>query len=99
ESLLTDPTTGSVATEARLALAAGADLMGDPERAITGAEIVHELASTRGEAQLGFAAESLIESIRNGELAKRNRTRTGRAGRTPRPLISLIEDLESALSE
>lgn len=97
EALVEVPAARPVATEARLALAVAADLMGREEGAIRQASMVRELAGQRGEAQLGFAAESLIESIRNGAVARRNIARAPLEDRTPRPLDSLVADLESAL--
>lgn len=97
ETLLNDATTRPAATEARLAMAVGADLMGDRERALEEAGVVRDLAAQQGEAQLGFAAESLIESIRNGEIAHARAGGHSAATNTPRPLAGLVKELESAM--
>jgi hypothetical protein len=96
EELLDDPATSTVGTEARLALAAGADLMGETSRALRDIDVVREQAQRRGEAQIGFAADSLLESIRNRQTARLNTS--PQIDSTPRPLVSLVEDLESAMN-
>lgn len=96
ELLLEDPAAFTVSTEARLALATGADLMGETDRALRYLDIVRKQALRRGEAQLGFAAESLLESIRNRQAARLNASPVLTS--TPRPLAGLVEDLESAMN-
>ena len=94
--LLDDPATSVVSTEARLALAAGAALIDAPQQAVAQIEVVRELAARRGEAQLRFAADSLLESVRNDQTARSNALSP--AGTTPTPLAGLVEDLESAMN-
>lgn len=96
EMLLENPATFAVSTEARLALAAGADLMGETDRALRYIDMVQEQALRRGEAQLGFAADSLLESIQNRQAARLNAAPIVTS--TPRPLAGLVEDLESAMN-
>jgi tetratricopeptide (TPR) repeat protein len=66
ERLLEDPSTASGAATAYLSLARGAESIGDVERAEQAALDAQRLATERQEANIEFAAESLLESIKGG---------------------------------
>lgn len=69
EALLRDPAAAPGAATALQAMARGALLIGERERAEISAHRVQQLAAERGEAALEFAAAELLEEIRRPEPA------------------------------
>lgn len=93
EALLGEPCTGECTVPALLSIARGADSIGETDRALSAAERAAEIAKERGEARLQFTVEAELESLRN----RSGTAAAARRHRTPRPLESLITELEGAL--
>jgi hypothetical protein len=95
DSLLADPRTAQVGTEVYYAIAQGADIMGDRERAMSAARQARDLSFQRGESWIQFAADALLESIEKGDMARANTANT--PVQTPRQIGGLVVELETAI--
>jgi tetratricopeptide (TPR) repeat protein len=93
ETLLQDPLTSSGAAMALVTLARAAGSMGELERGAAPAAQAIRLAEARGEMQLRFVAESVLDSLRSHEAP----VGVESVQDAPRQIAGLVEELEDAI--